>query len=265
MIKTIFTLFILSLTYCFGQTTIFQEDFELGIPSNWMTVTNDQYTPVLPQYTEAWVSLPDPDFEDDTVAASTSYFTSEAESDRWLISPLIQIGDDVNTLSWAARSYDPSYPDSYLVLVSTTNTDISSFTDTLAEINEEFEDWTNHSVSLTDKSFNNTSIYVAFVNRTYDGYQLFVDSIKIVEEMELSTNKLPSNELVVFPNPSKGKFKVQSETIPNKIIIKSNDGKEVSTLTNTKYIDIENFVDGIYYLEIYFENKIARNKVVKQN
>ncbi len=160
-----------------AQTTILSTDFQQGIPANYSMVDNDGFTvnAAVSEFTATWISLPDPENPTDTVAATTSYFESADTASRWLITPPVSLGAFGNYISWNAKSHDPSFPDDYLVLISTTGTNLSDFTDTLGYVEQENFEWTNREVNLGSQGYVNQTVYFAFVDVTYDGFILYLD------------------------------------------------------------------------------------------
>jgi len=179
MNKTLIAIALLIGTQAMGQIEIYNEDFQSGLPVDYLIVDNDGLTPD-PQvidFADAWIELVDPDNAADTIMGSTSFFDPVGQADRWLITPAITLGAYGNFLYWEAKSHDPSFPDGYYVMASSTDTQISSFTDTLVIISAELEDWTSREVNLSEKLLDGQTIYIAFVNRTDDGFKLYVDDI----------------------------------------------------------------------------------------
>lgn len=143
---SIVAVFSLLLSNSFAQSVLFFEDFNSGIPSTWALVNSDGLTPAeaVDTFDNAWISFID---DGDTCAASTSYYTPTGQAADYLISPKISL-NTFNKLVWTARSYDATYPDGYLVLISSTDSLIGSFTDTLMVVNGEFYYWHSRSVQL---------------------------------------------------------------------------------------------------------------------
>ena len=243
----------------FLQTPILSVDFQQGIPSNFTIVDNDQNTPdpSVAEYTAAWISITDPIDSTDTIAASTSFFTPVGTASRWLITPQVSVGAFGNYISWNARSHDPSFPDDYLVLVSTSDNQIASFTDTIGYIIEENHQWTNREVNLSDSGFNNQDIYVAFVNTTDDGFKLYIDDINVRKDDPVSTQEAgPFNSFHFYPNPSSDyiyfdeKHEIKISDLSGKILLRTNDDK----------IDIRDIKSGTYIIKIY-QNGIGLSKI----
>ena len=181
-----------------SQSEIFFEDFQnigLEIPSSFTIVDNDGLNPhsSVNEYDSAWIAIPDPfdNGNSNQLASSTSYFDPIGEADRWLITPGISLGQYGNILSWEAQSHDPSFPDGYYVLVSETDTELTSFSDTLAYVYAEIADSLNYNeVNISEFDYNNQTIYIAFVNRTNNGFKLYLDNIRLVKEDPIGLDEL---------------------------------------------------------------------------
>ncbi|WNM17919.1 T9SS-dependent choice-of-anchor J family protein [Flavobacterium capsici] len=129
----------------------------------------------------AWVSTTE-EFGNN-VAMSNSWYTPAGTSNDWLISPAIVLPAGTKTLSWDARTYDPTYKDSYKVFISTTGNSVANFTTQLfAQGNGttgstgENTTWTRRTLDLS--SYTGT-IYIAFQNFSTDMFLLAVDNISI--------------------------------------------------------------------------------------
>lgn len=263
------TLFLLLfISPIFSQTIVLKEDFQQGIPSTWTKVTNDIHTVNLAvsEYNEAWISALDPQNDTNLVASSTSYFTSPNVANRWLISPAINLGEFGNYISWKSKSIDPSFPENYLVLISTSNnSDLANFTDTLVFVQEEDYNWTNYSFNLSELNYNNQSIYVAFVLITNDGFKIALDDVEVSIEDPVSITEIDNNNFVIYPNPFENNLDLKSNTKIKAIKIYDISGKLVS-LQNPKNSSL-NLVDlhsGVYFLHATFENdSIYKQKIIK--
>ena len=80
--------------------------------------------------------------------------------DDYLISPSIDLTGTNAQMSWWDIVESSNYANEYKVLVSTTNADIASFTDELADITCVNTDWEQHSVDLS--AYADQTIFVAF-------------------------------------------------------------------------------------------------------
>jgi hypothetical protein len=250
MTKTLFFA-LLSFPF-FGQITIFETDFQGGIPSEMTLINNDSNTlnPTVSEYTEAWICVPDPVNTGDSVAASTSWFQPIDTADRWIITPQLTLGNYGNSMVWDAKSQDASYPDDYYVLASTSDLNPLSFTDTLGYIQEENFEWTSRSVDLSAAGYNGQSIYIAFVLRTFDGYKLYIDDIQVVKEDAALNDDIAEIEFKVFPNPCEDNVKISSPSPIDDIQLYNLSGKIILS-TKTPTIDTSALKRGSYIVKIW--------------
>jgi hypothetical protein len=247
-----------------SQTEIFNEDFQSGLPATFSIVDNDGLTPnaATAHFTDAWTLLPDPLDTTDTVMGATSYFEPIGTADRWLITPPITLGAFGNFFYWEARSHDPSYPDDYKVLVSTTDNQLTSFTDTIALVEEEFGSWFERTVDLSGSGYDNQTIYVAFVNTTNDGFALYVDDIRAVIEDPVSVAELAEVSVSVYPNPVSDILKVESAANIQQLEIVSLSGSVLMT-SDSNQIDVSFLQSGSYFVKIRSDKGMAVRSFVK--
>ena len=240
---------LLLLSFCsFGQgTVIFNEDFQQGIPGSFSMLNLDLNAPntQVSEFNAAWITVLDPENALDTVAAATSFFENPDTANRWLITPSISLGAFGNYLTWNAKSQDASYPDNYLVLLSTTDNQASSFTDTISFVTGENFEWTAREVNLTGQGYDNAVIYLAFVLRTYDGFKLYIDDIE-VRSMDNTSIEEPSLPFLTFyPNPASSVIHLKQ---PGFIQIYSTTGSLMYSGTDSE-ISLESFASGMYIIK----------------
>jgi len=262
-ISLIFLLSVSSFAYC--QTELLNSDFQIGIPSNFTIVNNDGFTPAdqVAEYTSAWISVVDPENTLDTVASSTSFFNPQGIASRWMITPALSVGSYGNFIEWNAKSQDASFPDDYLILISTTDNSLSSFTDTIGYIMEENVDWTTRMVNLSEKGYTNQSLFIAFVNVSVDGYKLYVDDIHVWKEDPANVQELvKENTIKVFPNPANETVNIESfESVEMVQLLNSNG--QLLAQTSEKTISLIAFPAGIYFLKIKTLHAVKTLKIVK--
>lgn len=262
MYRILFSFALVVSNFSIGQNEIYNEDFQSGIPASYTIVDNDGLTPhsSVSDFASAWIALEDPDNSSDTVVGSTSYFDPSGRADRWIITPSIALGAFGNVLYWDAKSHDASFMDGYYIFVSTTDTQLSSFTDTIFYTSAESADWTTHVLSLSAEGYNNTAVHLAFVNRTNDGFKLYLDDIRIEEENPLALQELENN-ITIYPNPASKQITI--EGVFNRVIIHSLEGREVLVSEEAK-IDIEHLPNGVYSVRILNNGRSLTKKLVKQ-
>ena len=260
---TIFTLAFASFT--FSQTEILNEDFQAGIPANWEVVDVDQQVPnaQVSEYTSAWISKADPDSAGNMAVSSTSYYEPVGKANKWLITPPITLGAYGNYLKFKARSFDPSYPDNYKILISTANL-ITDFQDTVALVIQETPYWIDREF-LLDSSFNGQMVFIAFVNTTNDGHSLYLDDIIVRKEDPLNVNDLQMASVRISPNPTSQYLNISSDNIVSDYQIVTMDGKIVqrSIIENNQKVDVSLLQDGVYFIRLKANNQWITNKFIK--
>ncbi|MFT6981870.1 MAG: hypothetical protein ACJAUD_000637 [Crocinitomicaceae bacterium] len=180
-----------------------------------------------------------------------------------MITPSIVLGAYGNSLFWDAKSHDPSFPDDYMVLASKTDAQIASFTDTLVNISDESAEWNYHELNLSDAGLDGETVHIAFVNRTNDGFKLYLDSISIWKEDPVGLNSLLAFEVNVYPNPTKGKVNISSDF--DFITVYSSTGAFIIESTSN-FIDLSSFDSGIYLISVHSGESVYRKRVVvKEN
>ena len=266
MIKAIKTLsFVLIGMSLTAQTEIYNEDFESGIPVTYTIVDNDGNTPnaAVSEYTEAWIGIEDPNDALNHIAASTSYFEPTGQASRWLITPAITLGAFGNILYWDARAHDPSFPDGYRILVSRTDTQLASFTDTVYLIVQEVaKSWQSRSANLSEVGLDNETVHIAFINETNNGFKLYVDNIRVEIEDPVGINEIAKNNIQVYPNPTTDQLTVKGLEGMKTITVFSMDGKKVLT-SNKTTVSLRDLAPGKYIIEAASDVQIVRTTVIK--
>lgn len=257
-----------SVSTSFAQTEVLNEDFESGAPVAFTIVDNDGHTPnaATAQFTEAWTRMADPSDTSaitDTVMGSTSYFDPIASANRWLITPAITLGAYGNFLYWEARSHDPSYPDDYKVLVSTTDAQLSSFTDTIGLIQEEYSTWFSRVVNLSANGYSNQTVYVAFVNTTYDGFALYIDDIRAEIEDPVGLDEMVTAAVLLYPNPTSDFLHITSDSNIESIEIVSLTGASLQ-ISNSTELDVSSLQSGSYFAKVTTSRGIVVRSFLKQ-
>lgn len=248
-----------------GQIEIYNEDFDEGIPVDYTIVDNDGRTPnaAVAEYTEAWISKTDPLDAMNSVVSSTSYFEPVGEAERWLITPAITLGPFGNVLFWDALSHDPSFPDGYRILVSTTDTQLASFTDTLFFVFAELADeWHTRSTSLSQLGIDGETVHIAFINETDNGFKLYIDNIRVEKENTLSIEDVNHSDLTIYPNPAQDYFTISGIDGEININVLGIDGKVILSSEDLK-VDISTLSPGKYFVEVINENQITRTSLIK--
>lgn len=195
-----------------AQTPIFSEDLSgvstpggLGsMPSTWTLHNEDGNTPFNDGnfnalIDEAWKVL---NFSDiGKVVVSTSYFNPPGQADRWMVTPSITLPEgDAATLTYQVMPISAADPDEYEILVSTTGTAVSDFTDAPV-FTETAPDggadlFTARAVSLED--YAGEEVHIAFRNISDDQFVLAMKNfqVAVLSENDADLTALELNDYI---------------------------------------------------------------------
>ncbi len=257
----LFPLFILLSAPLWSQQLIFNENFNNGIPSTWYLVNSDNLTPAaaVDTFDNAWISFVN---DGDTCAASTSFYEPAGQAADYLITPRISI-DAFSKLVWSAKSYDGSYPDGYLVLISATDSLITSFTDTLLIEDAQIPYWQTRSVQLDTEGYASEDIFIAFKNISADGYILMIDDVKVLSSDNAAISSNEYNALQVYPNPFSNFVHISGMTENTTVSFYTMNG-ELLLQSNDSDVDLTPLPSGLYTCRIVAENNVQNLILVKQ-
>lgn len=250
-----------------AQVVVYSEDFQSGIPSDWTIVVQDTSTvdPSVADFAPGWIAIADPENTADTVAGATSYFTVAAAADRWLITPAVTLNAYGNFIRWQGRSHDPSYLDGYYVLVSSTDTQISSFTDTVSIHAFENADWTEHEVNLSAEGYDNATIHVAFVLRSYDAFKLYLDDIEFRTEDPVGIEEQTAAQVVLYPNPVSAGLTIKGNDVL-RVRITGTNGQTIidQAVVSGQSVDLEMLESGAYLAAITTGSGTVYRRFIKR-
>lgn len=266
VMKEILLVLVMCVSVVKAQTVILNEEFDAGIPLDWTVVDNDNNVVdnAVSEYNDAWIAKIDPDDTNNSVASATSFFAPIDRADRWLITEAVDLGSFGNTVSWKTKSHDPSYTEDYSVLISSTDTQLSSFTDTIALVTDATPFWAEYSVNLSDLGFNGGTVYLAFVLTTFDGFKIYLDDVEINKEDPVSTeNELSSiSNLSVYPNPFSDILEVvYSENLPYSI--RDTHGRLVKEGITNVEMDVVDLNEGVYFIHLIRQGITLKHRMIK--
>jgi hypothetical protein len=199
---------------------------------------------------------------------STAY--GSGNQDDYLILPKIFLQDNY-LLKWMDVVETSEHNNTYEILVSTTNSDLESFTHNLGSFDCTNTNWTQHIVSLND--FEGESIYVAF-HQTYSSsivHGFGIDDVKVVEGVSAISELSIINNISIWPNPANENINIEitlqeSENI--NISIYDISGKEVLQKVSSRSdyhlinLDVSDFSKGIYFVKAVADDSIINERIV---
>ena len=226
----------------------YTQDFENGLTACWGTISNNTAN------ASGTYGFGIYDMEGNKVFRFSSYSSAD-DYNQYLITPEIAI-TAAATLSfdYAAR-YDDE-PESFRVMVSTTDNNIASFSAIGETVNTETDQFTPFSVTIPA----NTK-YIAINYFSEYSYYLYIDN--------LALNTLSSAEeniaetIAVYPNPTSSIVTIANAEGKDIIVVNSL-GQVVASIENAaanQTIDVANFANGTYFVKV--DGEVVKLNVVK--
>ena len=121
-------------------------------------------------------------------------------------------------------------------------------------LQENFE-WIERSVNLSELGYNDQTIYIAFVLRTYDGFKLYLDDILVTKEDDASIGENSVADVVIYPNPCQDILHIQSQALTDHVLILDLFGKLVMKSTSN-VINVESLQKGSYTVRVFTNGRI---------
>lgn len=205
-----------------------------AMPSGYTFYDIDKNKPVYNNWANyPWVPYLFDDKTNNYNMISTSYYNPAGQSDDWMITPSIFIGEGAY-LSWEAMSWNATLRDGYEVRVSTNGVAVEDFETVVFSIPAENIENTNRYVFLEDFGFKNQEIFVAFRNNSDRKFVLSIDNVALYKpdqyNVQMLNIVLPKFQPVPGDDVSfTGMFRnMGTETITNfTLTYTDNDGEQV--------------------------------------
>lgn len=135
-------------------------------PSKWKVVNRDGGANQWSRFTSKFNTSP--------ASAGSNYESSSLQNDDWLITPKLSVvtGDSI---SFWHSIQSSTYPEDLYVKVGTTNDPNTGTWTDLAYILDNTTTWKYKAYDLS--AYNGQNIYIAFVNRSFDAWTIYVDDV----------------------------------------------------------------------------------------
>ncbi len=194
-----------------------------------------------------------PPFEGDRLGACFDAIPngSVTANNDWLITPQSEVIVAGATFKAQVRSNTDQYGlERYAIWVSTTNTDIASFTKiSEGSYVEAPIEWTAIEYDLS--AYAGSQIYVAVQCVSADAFVFFIDNI-MIDNTNININDKVMNSISIYPNPANNVLTVANAESSN-IRIFNMLGEEVANINNessNQTIDISSLANGTYFVKV---------------
>ncbi|MFV0233717.1 choice-of-anchor J domain-containing protein [Empedobacter falsenii] len=199
--------------------------------------------------------------------AMVSFAATKPKNNDWLISPQIKLATSDNVVKFYAKAADANYGmEEFNVLVSTTDTNIASFTKLKSEIIDSDIEFAEYSLDLS--AYNDKEIYIAIQSVSNDQFGFVVDDFSVSGSSLAVSDVNAKNITNVYPNPVEDSFKIDLGTSINKskVSIELYDmvGKKVQSFDYADSYNISSLPKGTYVLRINDGTTKVVKKLVKK-
>ncbi|HLS30516.1 MAG TPA: Omp28-related outer membrane protein, partial [Flavobacteriaceae bacterium] len=156
------------------------------------------------------------------------------QADRWMVTPEISLpADEVATLIYKVMPMSPVYPDEYEILVSTTGSAVSDFTDApvFTEIAPAIDDFTTRAISLEE--YVGEEVYIAFRNISNDQLILAMKDfqVTVLDENDVHLTEINLNDYMGTDTDTPIGINIQNtgSNEVNSITVEWTDGEDTYT------------------------------------
>lgn len=199
--------------------------------------------------------------------AMVSFAATKPKNNDWLISPKIKLATSDNVVKFYAKAADADYGmEEFNVLVSTTDTNVASFTKLKSEIIDSDIVYAEYSLDLS--AYNGKDVYIAIQSVSNDQFGFVVDDFSVSGSTLAVSDVNAKNITNVYPNPVEDSFKIDLGTSINKskVSIELYDmvGKKVQSFDYADSYNISSLPKGTYVLRINDGTTKVVKKIVKK-
>jgi hypothetical protein len=210
---------------------------------------------------KGWQLLADYDDSTNQVMVSPSWYVNAGQSDDWLITPQISLGNN-SCLSWTARSQDPFFNEAYEVRISVTNNDTTAFLadSALVIVNSESGDNNIRTVNLS--GYAGQDVYIAFRQTSDDKFVLVLDDVKVSNVNNLDIGVVD----IAYGNPQPGdtvRFDLEvanygSDTITSFNVIYSVDGATPQSMSVDSVVLPPNLTLSTEHIVVFLSDSVDK-------
>lgn len=199
--------------------------------------------------------------------AMVSFAATKPKNNDWLISPKIKLAVSDNVLKFFAKAGDAEYGmEEFNVLISTTDTNIASFTKLKSEVIDYDIEYAEYSYDLS--AYNGKDIYVAIQCVSNDQFGFILDDFNVSGSSLATSDINAKNVTKVYPNPVVDAFKIDLGTSidKSKVTVELFDmvGKKIQSFDYVDQYDVSSLPKGVYVLKINDGTTKVVKKIVKK-
>lgn len=248
----------------FSQVTLFDSDFNTGLPGNVILLDDDnlQVDSSISYLQGSFhvVLYPDSTGGSDSCLAAASYFENGTQARNFFILPAYQLASFGNFLRFQAKSQDATFYESFEVLYSRSGTNPMDFSDTIIFADSLVSPyWENYEINLDMLA--GDSVHLAIHHNGNNGFIFYLDNVSLVREdpTSLVEHRI---DLSLYPNPTSAWIQVEADA--DEIWLQDISGKRVTEL-NPGFNDVSLYPAGLYFVHVRKNGFSGASKLLIQH
>lgn len=200
--------------------------------------------------------------------AMISFSSKYAKNNDWLISPNIKLGNSDNVLTFYTKAGDIDFGyEEFRVLVSTTDSNLSSFKEISREILDSKNQFIEYKYDLS--AYNGQEIFIAIQSLSNYQFGFIVDDFRI----DGNTTDIDSNDNIktittIHQNNTENKLKINFSSEADldnlKIDLYNMNGFKMYSFKKSDYYDISSLPAETYVIEINDGKTRTMKKITKK-
>ncbi|HCT31525.1 MAG TPA: hypothetical protein DIW31_12550 [Bacteroidales bacterium] len=168
--------------------------------------------------------------------------------------------------AWHRDTQWPNYLDNMKIQWSTNGTTWND--GTIYQRYNTTTSWTQQSYKLPNGAMNQSNLKIGFLFTSEYGYNCYLDDVRIETNPPTGVNEISSNDIILYPNPNKGLFKLKTSKAYKTLLIEVHDicgklvYKQILSNSNEATIELNNKSKGLYIVTINADNETLKQKII---
>lgn len=128
--------------------------------------------------------------------------------------------------------------------------------------------WTRQTYQLPDGALNQSNLRIGFLFTSEYGYNCYLDDVRIENSSTGVDEEVNQDNIMIYPNPNKGSFKVKTNNTYKNVTIDVHDicgklvHKQIFSNSSEASIELANQSKGLYFITIHADGKTSKQKIV---
>jgi hypothetical protein len=125
---------------------------------------------------------------------------------------------------------------------------------------EESENWLQREINLSDSGYVSQTIYLAFVNKSYDKFKLYLDDFSVTINDPVGIQEAEAIYLNIYPNPAQQWLSIKIQEPVSHMRVSSINGQELYSGNYRSDLLVSDWQNGVYLISL----ETNKGKVVRR-